>query len=108
MQSGIPLHPAKNSVRVIQPVGTAGHPLDRTEYFRRLKLYLKPSARVAIVDFKPGELPVGPPPAMKIDTDTVIEEVESAGYRLAIDDRKLLPHQDLLIFELPTLRYYDR
>ena len=66
------------------------------------------SAYIAIVDFKPGELPVGPGPDHKIPTNEIIEEMERAGFKLFREDRELLPYQDVLVFELPTLRYFDR
>jgi hypothetical protein len=54
---------------------------------------------VVIVDFKQGDLPVGPPDAMKIPPDQVIEELAEAGYSVAEDDRSSLPYQFILIFE---------
>ncbi|MBW2499351.1 MAG: SAM-dependent methyltransferase, partial [Deltaproteobacteria bacterium] len=58
--------------------------------------------RVAIVDFKMGDLPVGPPDSMKVSADDIIEEMQTAGYRLDIDDRDLLPYQVILIFAAPS------
>ncbi|MCI0403173.1 MAG: methyltransferase domain-containing protein, partial [Acidobacteria bacterium] len=41
------------------------HISNRVEYARRLKSDLAPGGRVVIVDFRKGELPVGPPPEAK-------------------------------------------
>ncbi len=95
------------AVDLVLVVDTYHHLSDRTAYFRRLANHLNEGGRVAIVDFKPGDLPVGPPPAAKIEADTIIEELEAAGYRLKVDDRELLPYQDLLVFERPVLRHFD-
>ncbi len=89
------------AVDLVLLVDTYHHVANRSEYFRALTHSLAPGGRVAIVDFKPGELPVGPPDAMKIPPDRVIEELAAAGYRVLIDDRALLPYQFVLIFSRP-------
>ncbi len=90
-------------VDLVLVVDTYHHMRDRTAYFEALvgQHQLAPGGRVAIVDFKPGDLPVGPPDAMKVPADRIIEEMQAAGYGLALDDRSLLPHQNLLIFVAP-------
>ncbi len=74
------------------------HISDRVAYARRLQKDLAPGGRVVIVDFLPGELPVGPPPAHKLSAATVQEEFEQAGFRLAATF-DLLPYQYVLVFE---------
>lgn len=89
-------------VELVLVVDTYHHMQDRAAYFRRLAGQLAPGARVAIVDFKPGELPVGPPEAIKVPPDEIIDEMGAAGYELANDDRSLLPYQVLQIYEAPN------
>ncbi len=74
------------------------HISDRVEYARRLKNDLGPGGRVVIVDFRKGDLPVGPPPQHKLTEEEVQKEFNEAGYRLlaALD---VLPYQYVLIFE---------
>ena len=55
-----------------------------------------------IAFFKPGDQPVGPPAKHKIATDTIIEEMDAAGYALVVDDRELLPYQDITIFRVSS------
>jgi len=85
-------------VDLILVVDTYHHMSDRTGYFERVASQLVPGGRVAIVDFKMGDLPVGPPDSMKLPADGIIREMVAAGYRLEVDDRELLPYQNLLIF----------
>ena len=71
---------------------------ERVDYARRLAGDLAPGGRVAIVDFLPGDLPVGPPAGHKMSAEEVRAEMAEAGFRLtAAPD--LLPYQYLLIFE---------
>lgn len=78
---------------------TYHHILHRGDYFENLKQYLKPNGRLAIVDFRKGELPVGPQEEMKLSKETVIEELTAAGYRQLSNSAKL-PYQYVLVFQL--------
>jgi ubiquinone/menaquinone biosynthesis C-methylase UbiE len=71
---------------------------DRVEYARRLSADLAPGGRVAILDYLPGDLPVGPPAGHKMSAAEVEAEMKQAGFRLA-DAPDLLPYQYLLVFE---------
>ena len=86
-------------VNLVFICNTYHHIEDRQIYFEKLKKHLRPGAMLVILDFKKGELPVGPPDQMKLSPDEVISELASAGYHL---DQKLemLPYQYALIFQL--------
>jgi len=75
------------------------HVADRIDYARRLLSDLAPGGRVVVVDFQPGELPVGPPPEAKLSADQVKQEFEKAGYRLATPPASLT-YQYVLVFEV--------
>jgi ubiquinone/menaquinone biosynthesis C-methylase UbiE len=71
---------------------------DRLQYLDALRAVLRPGGRVAIVDFKPGALPVGPPKGHKLSSETVIAEFGQAGWKLS-GDLDVLPYQYILVFE---------
>jgi len=83
-------------VDVIFVCDTYHHIDDRVRYFSALIPLLRPGGRLVIVDFKPGELPVGPKPGHKLAPDKVQAELAEAGYALASQDE--LPYQYLLVF----------
>jgi predicted methyltransferase len=85
------------SVDLVLIADTYHHIDDRLEYLRRLRDVLRDEGRVAIVDWFKRELPQGPPLDHKIARDQVVEEMESAGYRL-VDEPKILPYQYVLVF----------
>ncbi len=78
-------------------VDTYHHIDARIDYFRHLLRSAKPGGRLVIVDFKPGRLPVGPPPGHKIAPDKVRAELAQAGWHFerAVDG---LPYQYVLVF----------
>jgi len=74
------------------------HHIDnRDAYLAKLKTALKPQGRLVIIDFYKKQLPVGPPPSMKIEREEMIAEITKAGFRLA-KEHKFLPHQYFLEF----------
>lgn len=76
---------------------TFHHLDDRGAYLRRLGAALKPSGRIAVVDWKAEPRPVGPPPDHALARDQVIAEMRAVGWRL-VDEPALLPYQYVLIF----------
>ncbi len=76
---------------------TYHHIENRVDYLRRLIPMLRRGGRIAIVDFKKGELPIGPPAEAKIDRKDVIAEFEEAGFSLK-EQNGALPYQYMLMF----------
>lgn len=74
------------------------HIANRPAYYAKLKLALKPGGRVVIVDFYKRELPVGPPPAMKLSPEQVQQEMKVAGFHQTASF-DILAHQYFLVFE---------
>jgi len=61
---------------------TYHHLQDRVAYFERLRSVLVPGARLAVLEYKPGKIPVGPPPDHKLPAGVMQSELEQAGYVL--------------------------
>jgi len=74
------------------------HIENRPAYYRKLDQALKPGGRIVVIDFFRGNLPVGPPPSMKLYELQVIMEFQEAGFRLQ-GFVGPLPYQYFLFFE---------
>lgn len=77
------------------------HVEGREAWLARLFSETKAGARLVFVEFKEGDLPQGPPEAMKIPKASMIELVSKAGFVLADDRSELLPYQSFLVFSKP-------
>ncbi len=78
-------------------VDTFHHIDDRLTYFGDFHSLLKVSGRIAVIDWKPGKLPVGPAADHKIDPQEVVTEMEAAGYELSAR-HETLDYQYFLVF----------
>lgn len=74
-------------------VNTYHHIEDRVDYLKHVTAGLQPDGQLTIVEFHKKELPVGPPPAMKLEPDQVRRELEEAGFRSISVDTATLPYQ---------------
>jgi predicted methyltransferase len=92
-------HLPPERIDLVLVVDTYHHIDARRSYLRGLRGCLKPLGRIAVIDWKPGEIPVGPPPEHRIAREVVIDEMRDAGFAL-VDDRDLLPYQYFLIFRM--------
>lgn len=78
-------------------VDTYHHITNRTDYFRAGLSEISQKGRVVIIDFT-MESPIGPQKAHRLAKETVVSELQSAGYVLDKDIAGL-PHQYFLIFK---------
>ena len=74
------------------------HIANRPAYYPKLAAALKKGGRIVVIDFYKKDLPVGPPPEMKLSEDEVISELQQAGFALA-KRLDILPYQYFLFFE---------
>ncbi|MFZ0959440.1 MAG: class I SAM-dependent methyltransferase [Terriglobia bacterium] len=74
------------------------HIENRAAYYPQLTKALKPGGRVVVIDFYKKDLPVGPPPSMKLSDEEVIAELRNAGFTLT-KRLDILPCQYYLFFE---------
>lgn len=82
---------------VILIVDTYHHLDARRRYLPQLRRALRPGGRVVVVDWKPGQLPAGPPPDHKVARERVVEEMRDTGFTLT-GDLDVLPYQYVLVF----------
>jgi predicted methyltransferase len=73
------------------------HIENQTKYLSLMKRMLKPGGEIVMIDFHKRDLPVGPPPEMRIAREDVIKQMEKNGFRLA-KEHTFLPYQYFLIF----------
>ncbi len=79
-------------VDVVMLVDTYHHINERVIWFSRLKESVKPGGRLVIVDFRPGDIPVGPPESHRIPQEKVVAELVEAGWIVG-ENLDLLPYQ---------------
>jgi SAM-dependent methyltransferase len=77
------------------------HVPNRSEWLKKLHAQMPGGSRVAIIEFKSGKLPEGPPESVKIPKTEVIRLCTEAGFTLKEDRPDLLPYQDFLVFDRP-------
>jgi ubiquinone/menaquinone biosynthesis C-methylase UbiE len=85
-------------VDVVLVVDTYHHIPDRPAYFRQLRKSMKPSARLAIIDFRKGA-PSGPPDEFRFTPEQITAELKQAGFSLRTQ-HDFLPRQLFLVYSL--------
>jgi ubiquinone/menaquinone biosynthesis C-methylase UbiE len=75
------------------------HHIDhRLAYLKDARASLASQGTIVVVDWKPGDLPVGPrDPHHKLPPEQVIRELDAAGFRL-VPTSDVLPYQYVLVF----------
>ena len=94
-------HLPEHGVDLVLIVDTWHHIDDRLQYLVTLADGLKPGGRVAVVDFKKGDFPVGPPDVHKMTAQRVASEFASVGWKQASHWDEL-PYQYVLVFTPPA------
>jgi arsenite methyltransferase len=101
----------EGKIDLIVVMNTWHHIGKRLKYLKKLETSLSPEGRVAIIDFRLGEFPVGPPDSQKLSREKVLKEFEKAGWRM-VAETVALPYQYGLIFLPPekkdTRRFITR
>jgi ubiquinone/menaquinone biosynthesis C-methylase UbiE len=78
---------------------TLHHLQDRVAYLRRLQGCLKPGGRVAVLEYKPGDLPVGPPAAHKLAPGELERTLSEAGY-VRVESFDTHPYHDFEVWRV--------
>ena len=90
----------EGELELVLIVNTWRHIDHRRRYLPRLARALRNSGRLAIIGWHEGELPVGPPTGSKLPRETVLAELDRAGWILDAES-VALPYQYFLIFYPP-------
>jgi SAM-dependent methyltransferase len=75
------------------------HVADRAGWLGNISGKLAGGARLVLIEFKEGDLPAGPPAALKIPRAEMIALLTDAGLTLVEEQTGLLPYQDFFVFE---------
>jgi len=83
-------------------VNTFHHIDERVEYLKELRMHnLRPEGLVALIDWKPGKLDIGPPESIKISPQDCVREFESAGFeRVREKESDLLTNKSRYCYHL--------
>ena len=74
------------------------HIQDRPAWMAKLAAQMHKGARLALVEFKEGKLPEGPPEAVKLSRAQLVALATGAGLVLDSEKPDLLPYQTFLVF----------
>jgi SAM-dependent methyltransferase len=77
------------------------HVHGRQAWLRNIASTMKEGARLVLVEFKEGDLPNGPPAALKISKRSMIDLATASGLALDREMPDLLPYQTFLVFRKP-------
>ena len=87
---------SQGEVDLAVTVNTYHHIENREAYFSAVRSALRDGGRLVVVDFRAGDLPVGPPASMKIEAGKIEAELRAAGFGRIRVDRASLPYQFVL------------
>jgi ubiquinone/menaquinone biosynthesis C-methylase UbiE len=74
------------------------HVKDRELWLRKLAVQMKKGSQLVVIEFKEGDLPQGPPAAVKIPKRKLTDMIIEHNFKLNRDKADLLPYQEFLIF----------
>jgi len=75
------------------------HVSERAAWLSHVSVALKPGAKLALIEFKDGKLPEGPPEGMKIPRAELLSLMTHAGFVLDGEHPELLPYQVFMVFK---------
>jgi SAM-dependent methyltransferase len=79
------------------------HVAGREAWLAKLFGEMKAGARLALVEFREGPLPEGPPESVKLPRAALIDLATGAGFELVEDRQGFLPYQTYLVFRKPAV-----
>ncbi len=70
---------------------------NRISYLKKIRQGLKPGGKLIVVDYKSGDLPVGPTEEEKITANEAVAEMENAGFHMIEKDLNSLQYQYIIV-----------
>jgi ubiquinone/menaquinone biosynthesis C-methylase UbiE len=70
---------------------------NRINYLKKVINGLKKNGKIMVVDYKIGDMPLGPNDAVKIPITKAITEMKSAGFRILEIDNSSLQYQYIIV-----------
>jgi len=74
------------------------HAADKEAWLAKASSRMRTGAKLAVVEFREGALPEGPPEKIKIPKKRLISMIERNNFRLDADMSAMLPYQVFLVF----------
>jgi len=70
---------------------------NRVEYLKKVIKGLKPNGKIMVVDYKIGDMPVGPNDTIKVPITKALDEIKSAGFKIIEIDNSSLQYQYIIV-----------
>lgn len=70
---------------------------NRLDYLQKIRQGLKPGGKLIVVDFKSGNIPVGPSPEERIGINQAASEMANAGFDVVEKDLNSLQYQYIIV-----------
>lgn len=86
----------QEEVDIVLVVNTIGFISERGNYLKKIHSGLTTNGRIVIVDYRLGNIPVGPREDLKVDKDLIIGELMTAGFVIDDIDTTSLQYQYLI------------
>lgn len=77
------------------------HVSNRSAWLSKLTKAMPSGARLALIEFKEGNLPEGPPESVKLPKKELVRLLTDAGLTFTAEHDQLLPYQSFLVFRKP-------
>ena len=78
------------------------HVQDQSAWLASIFKAMKPGARLAVIEFKEGNLPKGPPAHIKIPRKKLLALLTKPGFQNPVVHDNLLPYQILVVLQKPS------
>ena len=88
---------ASNEADWVLIVNTYTYMDDRINYLKKVVKGLKQNGKIMVVDYKIGDMPVGPNDTFKVPITKALDEIKSAGFKVLEVDNSSLQYQYIIV-----------